>query len=1180
KIVRGTGEKSISRISNAAELYIQGKLNVSNNKFINATNGLTTISAGLVVESEGKIKVKDGSFKIMDNAVDGGSEVDIGNYPYQIYSKNSDGFIVQERGKFDVDNTFAKVSFDTEDGHGIIYKDWTAERVSNVDIAMPKLFVADQIKDKKLMAYRYTNEGGRKDVIIATNSNHVRYFKNAPVYKGVTYEVTGEMEDSVIEGGEAILTSNSYKADGFTFVGWTKAPASASFATKASDVEVDYKDNDTIKGIDENEAELKLYARWKVVRYEVEYEPGNKSVKGTTKGSGKVLGIDEIIVASESFIYSDAYKFIKWGISRVVVDGVEKSTSSSIKYLKQGEKAKYITDIDNSKVYYKGLWNKEEATVIIDEENNDDDQEFTEDEIINYDDNNILYSIIGTISEIENTDDGYEVVEERGEDLLSDEELLIKVPRNSTLSEVLGDLLIENAEYINIPIYDKKYTIVIDDNKPSGANDSDKVVKSKTKDTIYENDRIKLFDGINISLKGYKFKGFSSKSDGEVEYKVSEIVRKYKNINDAKNTNVKALKADETTREIKLYCVWEAITYNVVFDRGNTQANIRVNKVVSNPKTYGVWYDDLAFNDNYTYYGHNFRYWQVMKVVDKDNVEVYGYRYERATLTSASRYRNLIDIDGATVTLKAIWSDTVYTINFDIATPSGATVKYYGMNIPNKTLLLDQEREAPKVTSVLDGYVFKGWDTIRTVATPTYIPKKSKIYGLGYTYGETVTLYGIWGEANAKVYVDEEDGGDGEEHSADEELEDPIEPHDTDDEGNEFSHYIIASRSDMYGEVIEEEGLTDEELLAKFGGETGLTLSEALMENLDQGSTYKAIPIYKNTHTIVINDNLPKTADSQVVKNKDRETVYLDDRNELFKDLDIKLKGHKFKGFSDSANGSLKYEKGDIVRIYGREDNNSSDNVKSLIPNSSKVVNLYCIWEPITYYVVFSKGVSNVQERTAGGKNNGFNSKKTYGVEYKDLSWSSSWGWSGHSAAYWQVDSVAKKNGEELYGYEFDKTRYNFNASYKNLTDIDEATVTLKAIWTNNHYTINYVKNRPEDGEVIVDAEMPSSVRIDSQTVLIATGSNTVIKDYIFRGWDRNSLVSTPSYPVGSEMYGLLNEFDSDNDEISLYEIWAHPVSKVLLPTKEDEYEEYDVTEDLPAPFNRQDEEGNNFLYY
>ncbi|MBR4314843.1 MAG: hypothetical protein IKP66_08045, partial [Lachnospiraceae bacterium] len=699
------------------------------------------------------------------------------------------------------------------------------------------------------------------------------------------------------------------------------------------------------------------------------------------------------------------------------------------------------------------------------------------------------------------------------EDELTDEELLVKIPKNSTISEALGDLLIENAEYINIPVYNKKYTIVIDDNKPSGANDVDKVIKNKTSDTIYENDRIRLFEGLDISLRGYKFAGFSSKKDGEVEYRVRDIVRKYKNASDSKNTNVKALVADETSREIRLYCVWTPITYNVVFDKGNTDAYIRTtNKEVANPKTYGEWYEDLAYSNNYQYYGHSFMYWQVMKVEDKDGVEVHGYRYERATLTSASRYRNLIDIDGATVTLKAIWSMTTYTIEFDIATPSGARVLYYGDKIPNKTVNLETIVDTPKVNSVLEGYVFKGWDLNRRVATPTYVYKKNKIYGLGYTYGEAVTLYGIWGEANAKVYVEEEDGGDGEEHSADELLDDPVEPHDTDSENNEFSHYIIASRSDMYGEVIEEDGLTDSELLVKFGGETELTLQEALMENLDQGSTYKAIPIYKNEYTIKINDNLPRTADSTVIKNKDSETVYLDDRNRLFTDLEIKLKGHKLSGFSRTNNGSVEYKVGDIVRVYGREDNNDTDNVKELVANSSKVVNLYCVWEPNTYYLVFSKGIGDAGIKYDGGQNDGFNSKKSYGVEYNDLSWNGGWAWTGHSALYWQVDSIIDKDERVLDGYEFSRTKYNFSDKYKNLTELDEATVVMKAVWTFNRYYVEYVKNRPADGEVLVDGNLPEKQDIYANTVIKATGSNTVIKDYIFRGWDRNSEVSTPSY--------------------------------------------------------------------
>ncbi|MBR4313292.1 MAG: hypothetical protein IKP66_00095, partial [Lachnospiraceae bacterium] len=327
EVDRGSVEKAILRINDDSEIFIDGSLNVLENKFINAREALTTVSSGIIVSNSGYMSMGDGSFTVKDNKVEGGSSVDLGNYPYQIYSKNNDGFIRQESGKFDVDNTFANISFDTETGQGIVYKDWNGDKVKNKDIGMAKLFVADTIRDSRLRAYRYTNEDGRKDVIIATNSNHIKYMKNDPIYNGVTYEVSGEMEDSVIEDGEAILTKNTYKAEGFNFVGWTTVPSSASFATKIEDVPVDYEDEGTIKGIDENEAEVKVYAKWKVVRYEVRYESGHKAIKGETTGTGRILGISDFIVASESFTYKDSYEFVKWGISRVEVDNKVVSTS-------------------------------------------------------------------------------------------------------------------------------------------------------------------------------------------------------------------------------------------------------------------------------------------------------------------------------------------------------------------------------------------------------------------------------------------------------------------------------------------------------------------------------------------------------------------------------------------------------------------------------------------------------------------------------------------------------------------------------------------------------------------------------------------------------------------------------------------------------------------------------------
>ncbi|MBR4314155.1 MAG: hypothetical protein IKP66_04520, partial [Lachnospiraceae bacterium] len=588
----------------------------------------------------------------------------------------------------------------------------------------------------------------------------------------------------------------------------------------------------------------------------------------------------------------------------------------------------------------------------------------------------------------------------RYEDDMSKRELMAKFGEKigKTLSDVLEGDVSGNSNYYVIPIYDNKYTIVVDDNIPLGANEGSIVEKTNSREEIYENDRNELLKNIEMTLPGYKLKGFSRDGSDTVHYNKGDIVRKYKDGEVRAVEKVKELFANEETKTITVYAVWEPIHYYVVFDKGNDYVNVSQLKVVDNPKTFGVEYDDLVLNrSNYRYSGHEFLYWEVDRIVEGGRVsdgiltggeEIYGYRYDRLQLNDTATYKNLSTIDGSVVVLKAIWNSVSYTIKFDVSTPSGIEIETYGNvvdsegNVVNEvTLLNDESFMAPRTTTVLKDYEFRGWDINRGVATPTYVAGRDMIHGLGRNLNSDVVLYGIWGEETTKVITPDDPD---EPKDPDEETKEPDSPYDEDEDGNEFVYYIIGSISDATGVRYEDE-LTDKELMAHI--EEGESLRDVLGGDLLGGATYYEYPIYNNVYTIELNDNKPRGAEDsdEVIKNMSSMNIYLDDRQELFSDLSIELKGYKLAGFSRTSTGGVEYHKGDIVRRYKYDIdriNNETGNVKALYEeDGTKTIRLYCVWEPIHYYVVFEKG-NNV----AGTISNKIvDNPKAYGAEYRDL---------------------------------------------------------------------------------------------------------------------------------------------------------------------------------------------------
>lgn len=227
------------------------------------------------------------------------------------------------------------------------------------------------------------------------------------------------------------------------------------------------------------------------------------------------------------------------------------------------------------------------------------------------------------------------------------------------------------------------------------------VVKYETTNGWYqtgtERSQIKVHD-IDLVVKdnmysrsGYKFKGWSTTQDGDVEYLPGDIYSE--------------------NADVTLYAVWEVYTYNISYD-----ANGGVGTPASQVKI-----DDIPLTlseTKPTRTGYTFQGWATSAEG--------GVVYE----PGASYTTN------ASVMLYAVWKANNYTITYDANGGTGApdpqtTTDGAGLIVPD-------------VIPTRQGYTFKGWG-VAPKGTVTYTP------GQSYMGDTDITLYAIWTRNTYKI---------------------------------------------------------------------------------------------------------------------------------------------------------------------------------------------------------------------------------------------------------------------------------------------------------------------------------------------------------------------------------------------------------------------------------------------
>ena len=214
---------------------------------------------------------------------------------------------------------------------------------------------------------------------------------------------------------------------------------------------------------------------------------------------------------------------------------------------------------------------------------------------------------------------------------------------------------------------------------------------------------------------GYHFLGWATQSGGSVVY-----------VNGATVSNIAA-------GELTLYAVWKENTYTVVFNgNGNTSGSMDAMSF-----TYGET-KPLSANA-FTKTGYTFLGWSTESVAS-------SVKYENQDEVS-----NLTDVNGATVTLYAVWKANTYEVVFN---GNGAD-NLDAMSSQSFTYDVEEALSANKFEKT--GYHFLGWATSQGATVAEYSDGQ-KVRNLVAQVNGTYTLYAVW-EINTYTVTFDSNGG-------------------------------------------------------------------------------------------------------------------------------------------------------------------------------------------------------------------------------------------------------------------------------------------------------------------------------------------------------------------------------------------------------------------------------------
>ena len=550
------------------------------------------------------------------------------------------------------------------------------------------------------------------------------------------------------------------------------------------------------------------------------------------------------------------------------------------------------------------------------------------------------------------------------------------------------------------------YTVNYDANGGAGS----------TAPSSHTYDAAKTLTANGFTRLGYSFAGWASSVDGTAEYTDKMSV-----------SNL----ASENGTTVTLYATWTPHTYTVNYD-----ANDGTGITDSSSHTYDEAKPLTA--NGFTRVGYTFAGW----ATEADGDIVY---------TGEDSVLNLVSEDGVAVTLYAVWTPNIYTVDYNANGGTGRTAP--------SSHTYDEAKPLTANGFTRVGYTFAGWAA--SADGGVVYTDEDSVLNLASENGATVTLYAVWTPHTYTVSYDA-NGGTGRTASSSHTYDEakPLTANGFTRVGYTFAGW--ATEAD--GGIV----YTNEKSMVNLASEYGATVTLYAVwapytytvsydANGGTGSTAPSSHTYDAAAPLAAN-RFTKTgytfagwaasADGAIVymdeesifnlRSEDGATVTLYavwransytisynanggtgstassshtyDEAKTLTANGFTRTGYTFVGWATSARGTALYSNG--------------QSVSNLTPEDSAAVTLYAVWTPHTYTVSYDAN---------GGSGSTASSSHTYDKAKKLTA--NGFARTGYTFAGWANDA----DGVVI---------YSDGQSVSNLTPVNGATVTLYAVWT------------------------------------------------------------------------------------------------------------------------------------
>ena len=929
--------------------------------------------------------------------------------------------------------------------------------------------------------------------IAAKGENVVLYAQWTPITYKVIFKsttatgagtVTNTMEPQTLTYDKAEnLSQNTLINPGYHFTGWS---------TKSSEeVDTDYADEASVINLASTQgAEVVLYPLWEANTYRVVFEPnpgeGSTAVTGSTASKNMVYSV--VTTLTPKGFQREGYTFKNWNTSP---DGTGTNYGD-------GQRVRNLTTENNVDVHLYAQW--EPITYQIKFNANTgsgsmDNQVLTFDKKANLKTNGFTkenYTFKGWST----TQDG--TVEYQNE-------------------QEVKNLTSQNDQIINLYAVweeDPNYNVVYNDNY-GDKEDSDP-------EKAYVNKPYQIKQE-QPTRDGYTLLGYNTdKSANEALYTVGQTI---------------PAGIGQKGQTIKLYAIWQANKYEVVFDKNAASAT---GSMENQEFTYDQ--QQALTTNSYTNAGYTFKGWATSQ-----NGEV--------VYTNGQEVSNLTTQANGQVTLYAKWEANKYQVVFDPNTGSG--------NMENQEFTYGQEQQLKANQFTKEGYTFNGWNTQANGAGQAYADLAS-VSNLA-TEGQ-VTLYAQWQANNYAVIFDKNAAsatGSMENQEFTYDQQQALTTNSYTNAGYTFKGWATSQN----GEVVYTNGQEVSNLTTQANGQVTLyakweankyqvvfdpNTGSGNMENQEftygQEQQLKANQFTKEGYTFngwntQANGAGQAYADLASVSNLATEgqvtlyaqwqannyTVKFDANGGQGKMQDQQFEYDKAQKLSENAFTKENYtfagwatsQNGDVVYTDAKE-------VKNLTTANNGEVTLYAVWtENDSYNVVYD---NNYDSQVPSDP------QKVYlGVNYTIKSETPSR--EGYTFVGWNTDKAATE------------AQYSPNQEVEGgIGQTKDQTVTLYAIWQANKYVVIFDKNAAN-----ATGSMPNQEwTYDSE---FALNKNTYTNaGYTFKGW-ATSPDGEVVYTDGQEVTNLTTQA---NGQVTLYAKWEKQTSVVLpgpdgnLGTKDD----------------------------